>query len=219
MKGIRQFVLVALLLAAVPALATGASTSATFTQRLQHVEHQWAHIDYQLPKAQRDQAFATLEKQAAALAATYPDRAEPKIWQAIVLSTRAGVHGGFGALSMVKHARKLLLAAEKIDPTALNGSIYTSLGSLYDQVPGWPLGFGSTDKARVMLRKALAINPDGIDPNYFYADFLHHHGHDHKALLALQKALKAPPRPGRALADQGRRAEIRKLIATIQSQH
>ena len=132
-----------------------------------------------------------------------------------MLSTRAGVHGGLGALSMVKHARKLLLAAEKIDPAALHGSIYTTLGSLYDQVPGWPLGFGDKDKARACLQKALQINPNGIDANYFWADFLYRHDHPKQALAALQKALKAAPRPDRPLADQGRREDIHALIAKI----
>jgi hypothetical protein len=55
-----------------------------------------------------------------------------------------------------------------IDPRALQGSAYTSLGSLYYQVPGWPIGFGDDKRAEAMLLKALEINPDGIDPNYFY---------------------------------------------------
>jgi Tfp pilus assembly protein PilF len=45
-------------------------------------------------------------------------------------------------------------------------------GALYYQVPGWPIGFGDKDKANELLKKALALNPDGIDPNYFYGDFL-----------------------------------------------
>jgi tetratricopeptide (TPR) repeat protein len=197
--------------------AVAATPAATQADPLLAIEHQWAHINYQLPSKQRDDAFAALGQRAAKLSAAEPDRAGPKVWQAIILSSRAGVHGGFGALSMVKQARKLLLAAEKIDPTALHGSIYTSLGSLYDQVPGWPLGFGDKAKARQNLQKALQINPDGIDPNYFYALFLHHHGHDRAALTALHKALQAPARPQRPLADSGRRKDIQQLIAKIKA--
>ncbi len=40
----------------------------------------------------------------------------------------------------MKEARASLEAALKIAPEALDGSAYTSLGSLYYQVPGWPLG-------------------------------------------------------------------------------
>ena len=66
-------------------------------------------------------------------------------------------------------SKNLLLQAEKIDSNALNGSIYTSLGSLYYKVPGWPIGFGDNSKALIYLKKALQINPNGIDANYFYA--------------------------------------------------
>lgn len=181
------------------------------------IQHEWARIHYQLPEDQQDKAFDVLEEEAGALETAYPNRAEPKVWQAIVLSTHAGVSGGLGALSKVKSARDLLLEAEKIDANALDGSVYTSLGSLYYQVPGWPLGFGDDDKAEDMLKKALAINPYGIDPNYFYGDFLQRQGRASEALVVLEKALHAPARPSRQDADAGRRHEIELLIATIKS--
>jgi tetratricopeptide (TPR) repeat protein len=181
------------------------------------VEHQWARINYQMPANARDKAYATLQTRAAALAAHYPRRPEPKVWEAIVLSSRAGAHGGLGALSMVRQARDLLRQAEKIDPATLHGSIYTSLGSLYYQVPGWPLSFGDDDKAAVYLKKALALNPNGIDPNYFYGDYLYRQGRYREALTALRKALRAPARPGRTLADQGRRHDVEALIAKIRA--
>ncbi len=179
------------------------------------VQHQWAHIHYQLPEKQQEEAYTLLEKHEDALLAQYPQRPEPMIWKAITLSTHAGVTGGFSALSMVRKARDLLLQAEKIDPNAMDGSIYTSLGSLYYKVPGWPLGFGNDKKAESFLHKALQINPDGIDPNYFYADFLYEQGHYRDALQVLQKALNAPDRPTRPVADQGRRDEVRTLLAKV----
>ena len=105
----------------------------------------------------------------------------------------------------------------KIDPTALNGSAYTSLGTLYYRVPGFPVGFGDHDKARKLLQEALKINPNGIDPNYFYADFLVKEGEHAAALPYLEKAAKAPARPGREVADKGRRAEIDALMATAKA--
>lgn len=199
------------------AALTAVAATGPMQPQIVDIEHQWAHINYQVPADSKDDAFAQLQKKADAVAANYPDRAEPKVWEAIVLSTHAGVHGGLGALSMVRKARNLLLAAEKIDPDTLDGSIYTSLGSLYYQVPGWPLGFGDDDKAKVYLKKALAINPDGIDSNYFYGDYLFHQGDYDAARAALDKALQAPARPDRPLADKGRRAQIRTLLGKIQA--
>lgn len=188
------------------------------TQQLLPIQQQWAFINYQLPESKREEAFTALEEKAQALAERHADRAEPKLWQAIILSTHAGVRGGLGALGMVKKARELLLQAEAIDAAIMDGSIYTSLGSLYYQVPGWPLGFGDDDKARSLLLEALQRNPDGIDPNYFYGDFLYRNGETEAALAALGRALQAPARPDRPLADAGRREEIRTLIAKIQTQ-
>jgi tetratricopeptide (TPR) repeat protein len=203
---------IALCATTLPALAGG-----DIDTRLLDIEHQWAQIAYRTPAGDKEAALTQLESQAAKLAARYPQRAEPKVWEAIVISTHAGVHGGLGALSMVRKARDLLLAAQAQDPGTLHGSIYTSLGSLYYQVPGWPLGFGDDDKAEVYLNKALALNPDGIDPNYFEGDYLYHRGRYRQALAALKKALAAPPRPDRPLADQGRRRDVQALIAKIQS--
>jgi tetratricopeptide (TPR) repeat protein len=179
------------------------------------IQHQWAHIQYQLPEAQREDAFEALEVVAATLVKQHPQRAEPKIWDGIVLSTWAGAKGGLGALSLVKQARHQFEGAIDIDPASLEGSALTSLGSLYYQVPGWPIGFGDEEKARELLGQALKINPEGIDSNYFYADFLLDQGDDAKARLYFEKALKAAPRPSRPVADAGRHEDIRKKLATL----
>ena len=100
-----------------------------------------------------------------------------------------------------------------MNPNALEGSAYTSLGSLYYKVPAWPIGFGDNGKARAYLEQARAINPDGIDPNYFYGDFLLGTDHAKEAIPVLEHALQAPPRPGREIADMGRRQEITEALA------
>ena len=130
-----------------------------------------------------------------------------------MLSTWAGAKGGLGALGLAKDSRARLEAALKIDESALNGSAHTSIGTLYHKVPGFPVGFGSDKKAKEHLQRGLNINPDGIDPNFFYGEFLFDEGEYQQALNHLQKALNAPPRPGRELADEGRRQEVRELIA------
>ncbi len=182
---------------------------------IRDLQHGWAQINYKAAKSEKVSRFGELASQAAAVHDQYPDRAEPLVWEAIILSTEAGAKGGFGALKLVKKARKLLLAAEKIDPNTLNGSIYTSLGSLYYQVPGWPIGFGDKKKAERYLKKALEINPNGIDPNYFYADYLYRQKHYAQAAEYAQKALQAPARPDRPVADAGRRQEAQSLLDKI----
>ena len=89
------------------------------------------------------------------------------------------------------------------------------MGSLYYQVPGWPIGFGDDKKATEFLKKGLAVNPDGIDPNFFYGDFLFRNGDLAGAEKVLRKALTAPARNNRKVADDGRRQEINQILGKI----
>jgi tetratricopeptide (TPR) repeat protein len=200
-------------------LAAGAAApDPAFDAELLSIQQAWAKANYETTAGDaRKEAFDALEKRAEAFTKQHPGRAEALIWEGIIESSYAGAKGGLGALGLAKEARSNLEAALKIDPTALNGSAYTSLGTLYYRVPGFPVGFGDHDKARKLLKEALKINPNGIDPNYFYADFLVKEGEYAAALPYLEKAARAPARPGREVADKGRRAEIDALMATAKA--
>ena len=84
-------------------------------------------------------------------------------------------------------------------------------------MPGFPIGFGDDDKAARLLQQALQLNPAGIDPNYFYAEYLFEQGRYAESLKYLEKATQAAPRPGREVADKGRRAEIAALSVKVQA--
>jgi tetratricopeptide (TPR) repeat protein len=194
------------------ALTLGAQAAPTLTD----IQHDWARANYQLEGDAQVAALETLaETTGSAVTGEASSDAEMLIWDGIVKSTLAGKKGGLGALSLVKAARRSLEKALEIDATALSGSAYTSLGALYYQVPGWPVAFGNDDKAREMLQKALVADPNGIDSNYFYGDFLARQKDYVGAREALQRALTAPQRPDRPLADAGRRDEIQSLLATL----
>lgn len=182
------------------------------TDDLHKLQTRWAEIKYQLPTAEQEKAFEALATEAEKLTATHKT-APFLIWEGIIRSTYAGAKGGLGALDQVKQAKKLFERAIKLDPAAMDGSAYTSLGSLYYQVPGWPVGFGDDDKAKEMLLKGLNYNPDGIDSNYFYGDYLLEQKEYPQAVAAFEKALQAAPRPGRESADAGRKGEIEVALA------
>lgn len=188
----------------------------TMDEAVADLQRQWAIVKYQTPdKDQQKKAITDLADKAKTVSNTYAGKAEPLIWEAIVVSTKAGIAGGIGALGDATRARDLLLQAEHIDPNALQGSVYTSLGSLYYKVPGWPIGFGDKNKAKEYLEKSLAMNPDGIDTNFFYGEFLFERGDYAKAKTVLEHAMNAPARPGREIADKGRKGEIQELLAKL----
>jgi tetratricopeptide (TPR) repeat protein len=207
----------AILLAAVVFYGTlifwhGEANADTVTDNVTDLQHGWAKAYYQTPESQKETAFKELAAKAHQISSTNGGRAEPLVWEAIILSSYAKFSGGLGALEKAKAAKELLEKAEKIQPDVLDGSIYTSLGSLYYKVPRWPIGFGDKKKAREYLEKSVKLNPEGIDSNYFYGDFLLEQGEVGKAKEYLEKALSAPARPGRDDADQGRRAEIQHAL-------
>jgi tetratricopeptide (TPR) repeat protein len=172
----------------------------------------WDQIKYRSPSAEHERRFEALAERAAKVVAAYPDRAEPLVWQGIIVSSLAGARGGLGALSLARQAKAQYEAALKIAPAALDGSAYNSLGVLYYKVPGWPIGFGDKARAEQLLKQALTINPQGIDPNFFYAEYLVETGKAAEAVPFLERALQAPPRLGREIADAGRRDEARVLM-------
>lgn len=190
------------------------SWAADVNETLARLQSRWAEVNYQLPEKQREAAFAELAAQAETEVRNNP-APELLIWRGIILSTYAGAKGGLGALDLVKASKASLEQALAKNDQALEGSAYTSLGALYYQVPGWPVGFGDDDKAQAMLSKALTLNPDGIDPNYFYGDFLYRQERYADARVALLKAQAAKPRPGREVADRGRQAEIQALLDKV----
>ena len=204
-------ILTTLTLSLIISLAALPSRATTTTD----LQRDWAIANYQTEAATKADTFDRLIIQAEAALANQPNNAELLIWTAIIKSTYAGVKGGLSALSLVKAAKGHLEDAMDIDDMALQGSAYTSLGALYYQVPGWPVGFGSDKKARKMLDKAVTINPDGLDSNYFYGDFLVQQKKYAAARERLNKAMAATVRPGRELAEAGRRAEIIALLETI----
>lgn len=202
---------------AIIALVLSLTVSAVFavSPEVSRMQQDWAEIKYKQPKNQQEQKFASLLKIAEDYASKAQNDPEVLIWYGIIEASYAGARGGIGALGNVKNAKKSFERAIELKPAALDGSAFTSLGSLYYQVPGWPIGFGDNKKALEFLKKGLAANPEGIDPNFFYGDFLFKSGDYAGAEQALRKALKAAPRPGREAADEGRRGEIEQLLEKI----
>jgi tetratricopeptide (TPR) repeat protein len=197
--------------------ALRAADQSSLAVELRHIDNEWAHITYQVTNAdEQEKQMHALAAEAAALAAQYPNRAEPLIWDGIVTSSEAKYADGLGALGLAKDSREMFEKAGRIDYRAVDGAVPTSLGALYCKVPGFPLSFGDNARARRYLEDGLKISPNSLDANYFYGDFLFRVGEYAKAVAVLKHALSTPPDPERPIWDAGRRADIRALLPKVE---
>jgi tetratricopeptide (TPR) repeat protein len=199
-------------------LFTSFCAAADLNGSLQQIEADWAQAYYAAPGEAQGPALDKLMAQTETLAKRYPDRAEPLIWQAIVVSTRAGVQNGFDALDAIHRAHELLLQAIRMNPKAMDGSAFVNLGSLYYMAPGWPVAFGDDEKAEEMFQAALKIKPDSLDANYFYGDFLLSQGKNEQAVRHFKTAIAASVRPEQQFADSRLQNEAKRALQTLQSQ-
>ena len=210
-----QTTLIGLVLGALagPAIA---SDNPAMDSDVMRINNAWAHIRYQVrdKNAQYNQ-LAALEKEAHQVTARYPGKAEPLLWEGIVVSEEAARASTLKQLGLATRARDILAKAYSINPRVADGGAAMSLGVLYYKVPGWPIGFGSTAKARHYFQQALAQDPRGLDNNFFYGDFLSQEGNKASAKQYLQRALQAPANPDRPVWDAGRRAEVKALLAKL----
>jgi hypothetical protein len=211
--------IIRLLIAVVALLGTASALAqSTIDTDVLALKWSWAKANYYVgDKAARAAAFEELQPRAHALSEKYPQRAEPLIWEGIVYSSYAEAKGGLGALSAARTARRLFESAIAIDAATLDGSALCSLGVLYAKVPGFPIGFGDKKKARELLEKAVAVSPGGLDSNYFLGEFLAANKDVPGGIRHLEKALQASVLPGQEMADQGRREQVRTLLAKLKA--
>jgi tetratricopeptide (TPR) repeat protein len=178
-----------------------------------NVYKQLADIKYGAGSDDQKKAdLGTLEQRLEAMLAKAPQDVDTKIVLATVQSTHASLIGGLSALPKIKSAKKLFEAAIKQNEKAMDGQAHAILGALYYGVPGWPIAFGDNDKAERHIKKALKINPDGIDANFFWADYLLERSKYDEAEAAFKHVLSLKPRSENAAfkaADTGRLEEAR----------
>ncbi|MGR8979325.1 MAG: tetratricopeptide repeat protein [Gammaproteobacteria bacterium] len=186
---------------------------------MQQIESEWAVIYYQTPKPQRPEAYQRLIDKTDRLSRQHSNAAEIWYWKAVLLATYADHQSAMAALDAIEEARDLLLKTIQINPKTLSGSAYVTLGTLYYMVPKWPVSFGDNDEARKMLETALAINPDGLDANYFFGDFLLTNDQPDQAVKYLEKAVNIPARKEQLFADNHLKTEAKiALLKALKKQ-
>lgn len=202
---------VAFLLLSTQALSADLSTA------LQAIESEWASIYYKLPKSKQEEAFSALLKKAEALSSEFPNEPEPLFWEAVITATNAELQDGFTALKAIHQAKDLLQQAINMNPKTANGSAYVTLATLYYMSPKWPIAFGNDERAEQLFKEALSINPNSIDANYFYGDFLLNNNQQSKAQKYFAIAASLPSRQEQRFADDQLKTEAKMALANVKN--
>jgi hypothetical protein len=198
-----------------------ASEDAPLKLELLRLAHEWEHVKLQvIDRDDQERQMTDLAQRARKIAERYENIPDPIVWLGIITSEQASLANENGsrlkALQLAKRARDILEAIEGTDPATMDAGAPTTLGLLYDQVPGFPIGFGDKAKARHYHQEAVRYAPNGLDANYFYGEFLYRHGEQAEAIKVLEHALTAPVLSNRPIWDKSRRAEIRKILSQLQ---
>ncbi|MFV8816552.1 tetratricopeptide repeat protein [Haliea sp. E17] len=175
----------------------------------------WEQANFAAAGKAQDKAILDLVKQCDEVLPASGDDGEILTWCGIINASYAGHAGPFSAMGYARAARSDLEQALQLAPGSFTAAAHTSLGTLYYKVPGWPVGFGDKDRARAELEAGLAGNPKDIDANFFMGDFLLQQRDYEAARRYLNLAASAADRPGREVADAGRRREIGERLALI----
>lgn len=191
--------------------------SETIEDAVRSIENEWSSIYYQPKSDNKLASYEKLLQKTIQLTALYPRSPETLFWQAVVMATAAEHQDGFTALQSINQAKSLLEEAINLNPKTANGSAYVTLGTLYYMTPKWPIAFGDNQKAEELYKQALKINPDGLDANYFYGEFLISNNQPKAAQQYLEKALAIPSRKEQSFADNQLKREVKELLANSKS--
>ena len=224
-KGLGAFVtgIATVLLVALSVYAQ-ASETPSLKSELLRLAHDWEHVKLQVSdRDDQERQMASLAQRAGQIGKQYENIPDPIVWIGIITSEQASIANDNGspikALELAKRARDLLEEVEKINPETMDAGAPTTLGVLYDRVPGFPIGFGDKARARYYLQEAIRSAPNGLDANFFYGDFLYKHGEQSEAVRILERALTLPELSNRPIWDKSLRAAIQHILSEIQIRH
>jgi len=182
---------------------------------LNRIETDWATIYYSTPKQQQGPAYAKLLEKTLKLSRQYPQDTGMLFWQAVVKASYADRQDPVSALDAIYEVRDLLTKVITINPNTMNGSAYVVLGVLYHRAPSWPVAFGDDEEAGKLLQTALKINPNGINSNYYYGEFLLSNNQLKEAEIYFERAGTAPVRPEQIYADTQLHKKAKRALENI----
>ncbi len=102
-------------------------------------------------------------------------------WKAAAMGKMAEDSGVLSALRMLRPMEKMLLKVVALDERYENAGAHRALGRMYHKLPGFPISFGSNQKALMHLKRAHALFPQDVITRAFYAEVLYDEGKEKEA--------------------------------------
>jgi hypothetical protein len=213
---------IATLLLVAQSVCARSGEASSLNSELLRLAHDWEHVKLQVSdRDDQERQMASLAQRAGQIAKQYENIPDPVVWVGIITSEQASLANDNGspikALQLAKRARDILEEVEKTTPETMDAGAPTTLGVLYDRVPGFPIGFGDKARARHYLEEAISSAPNGLDANFFYGDFLYKHGEQSEAAKVLERALTLPELSNRPIWDRSLREAIRHILSEMQN--
>lgn len=97
-------------------------------------------------------------------------------WKAAAMGKMAEDSGMVNALRMLRPMENLLLKVVMLDEQYENAGAHRALGRIYHKLPGFPVSFGSNQKALMHLKRAHELFPRDVITRAFYAELLYDEG-------------------------------------------
>lgn len=97
-------------------------------------------------------------------------------WKAAAMGKMAEDSGIVNALRMLRPMEKMLLKVVALDEKYENAGAHRALGRIYHKLPGFPISFGSNQKALMHLKRAHDLFPQDVITRAFYAELLYDEG-------------------------------------------
>ncbi|MEW8206747.1 MAG: hypothetical protein AB2746_11540 [Candidatus Thiodiazotropha taylori] len=107
---------------------------------LLELSERWAILKFETALDQRREPLHALAAEMEAVVSEQPGNPAAMVWHAVVLSTLAKDSSNMSGLALAKQAKRLLEEAESIEPTILDGTLYTVLGE--PLLPGAGISIG-----------------------------------------------------------------------------
>ncbi len=113
-------------------------------------------------------------------------------WKAAAMGKMAEDSGIVNALRMLRPMESLLLKVVTLDEQYENAGAHRALGRMYHKLPGFPVSFGSNQKALMHLKRAHELFPRDVITRAFYAELLFDEGRKDEARKHADFVLATP---------------------------